>query len=288
MQSKLADVRMISDRSSELPFAINDGQLAMMDIDIAIVNSDIPGRAEISRLLNDFMDLGQSTVFELMKYHASCVASVDFALSLNYWTKRSLQEIEAKYSTPISLAWNNALSIVGGKTKMGSVQRIYFWYTEDLHLELRGLITQGERLTRDLRTLIEKLKSALAILGLEQKISSAKTQDLDTIWARIFQLHRTELQVMKNQLGLMTGLISDIKRARKGTADTTDKLRSINVEVRSLYEVLVRPGKHLMLNNADIGYYLSEIETLIGILEKGRTKVKSYSQKNMTSLGLNK
>ena len=92
--------------------------------------------------------------------------------------------------------------------------------------------------------------------------------------------HRTELQAVKDQLGSMVGLISNFKNARQGIADTSHKLRSINVAMESLQKMLVRPGAQLRLNDARIGYCLCEMDTVIAGLEKGRKKLESYSGKH--------
>ncbi|MCJ1385702.1 hypothetical protein MMC17_008825 [Xylographa soralifera] len=281
LQLSLVDVQMITARTAELPFAIKEGQLATRDIEMAIAISDIPGRADISHHLNDFVELAQSTIFELMRYHANCSISVDFALSLNYRAKRSLQDVETKRVSPISRSWNTAIALIpwGGEMTIDSVRRIYFQYTKELHSELASLIAQGERLSRDLLTLETELYAALGILGREKDATSSKMKGLETFRAMISHLHRTQLQAVKDQLGFMPGLISNIKNAREGTTDTTDKLRSINVAMASLHKVLARPGAQLILNHADVGYYLNETDIVIASLEKGRKKLVSHSQK---------
>ncbi|EPS45716.1 hypothetical protein H072_177 [Dactylellina haptotyla CBS 200.50] len=278
-QSKLADVQRISAQSAALPSALKDGKMAMADIEIAIANSNIPGKEEMARHLNDFMRLAQPSIQSLMRYHADTNQAVDFALGLNHWARRSLQTIETKRASTVSRSMGAVVAYISGQSDVGAIQKVYLQYTKELRGEMVSIIKQGESLYEDLYRLQDKLKTVAISINREQGTAVEQREEMDTFWAWLFQMHREELGQVEGQLRLMSGLMGNINLARKITEDSTNKLVSINVEVESLWKALARPGAQLSLDDADIGYCISQIGTVINALESGQKRLAQEKQK---------
>ncbi|CAG8962432.1 hypothetical protein HYFRA_00014061 [Hymenoscyphus fraxineus] len=274
VQSDFEKVLEQSAGGASLPLDMKRGESSIRDLRQLVRYSSLMSKDSLVLEFDSFIETARIASYDLQRFNSHIGRAVDNVIATTRWTRRVLDGIDQESAGRGSIsAFVNDNFIAPFQPPKFTEQILldqYIKHTRSVEDEIFKLIEEAQTLLMILNNLEDRLEVIHGIATQEDgHLQIAKEETLGTLWAMVGG-HKTKLNKMDRQLGLLSSVTNYRKKAHAHVAGTVLRLQAMGAGLEDLRERVGSP--ELLRDRAEIplSVHIENIQRGVERLEEQR------------------
>ncbi|KAL2270033.1 hypothetical protein VTJ83DRAFT_2217 [Remersonia thermophila] len=289
VQDQLEQVLEKTAQGVSLPMEMKRSEASIRDLRTMVRYSNLRDREELVLEFDSFIGTAGAAADELQQFNTHVGSAVDWVISMNRWTSRHLDTLEAEAAgrgNGLVSAWTSWL-LAPFQPATFSERHLLDRYIEHATLvseKIAALILEAQEVLRTLARAESQLGVIHDLVTRTQKtVQSRKDEILWTLWTLIGANNR-RLENLNSQLSLLRRVDAQRIHAVRQVSDLVVELQQIQAGLSDLRDRLAEPALVRDIVDVPLSVHIETIDRGVERLEAARKRIRAVENERIRAV----